>query len=84
VRGAEVDIVVEGTATLLLVEAKSGATVADDFFGSAHALSDRLTRARERRTRRVYVVFGGDTPQRRSDATVLPWSRIQEPEWAKA
>lgn len=81
VRGAEVDVIVEEASTLFLVEAKSGATVADDYFTGLRALEATLARARERRQRERIVVFGGDAAQHRSDVTVLPWSRIQEPAW---
>jgi uncharacterized protein len=84
VRGPEVDVVVDGFATLMLVEAKSGATVADDFLEGVRGLDSRLARTRERRSRHSYVIFGGDTRQRRSDVTLLPWSRIQEPAWQDA
>jgi uncharacterized protein len=84
VRGPEVDVVVEGSASLFLVEAKSGATVADDFLEGLRELDGRLARARDRRSRQSYVIFGGDAPQRRSDVTILPWSRIQDPAWQDA
>jgi predicted AAA+ superfamily ATPase len=82
VRGAEVDVIVEASAALFLVEAKAGATVADEFFAGLRALDTRLTRARDRRTREKIVLFGGDTAQRRSDLTVLPWSQVQDTPWA--
>lgn len=81
VRGAEVDVVVEASRSLLLVEAKSGATVAEDYFAGLRALEERLSGARERRPRKSIVIFGGDTAQRRSNASAVPWSQIQEASW---
>lgn len=82
VQGMEVDAVVETGDRLLLVETKSGATVADDYLAGLRGLEDRLAHAHEPRRRESLVIYGGDAPQHRSDATILPWSRVQEPAWA--
>jgi predicted AAA+ superfamily ATPase len=81
VQGPEVDIVIETSRTLLLVEAKSGATMAEDFFAGLRALEERLVHKRERRVRRQVIIFGGDAAQRRSEVNVLPWSKIQDMSW---
>jgi hypothetical protein len=81
VQGLEVDVIVEASDALLLVEAKSGATVSEDFFAGLRALEQRLASAREPRQRRKFVIFGGDAAQQRSELSVLPWHQVQEPSW---
>lgn len=71
VRGAEIDIVVDrGARGPLWVEAKSGATVAEDWFLALTAVRG------ERR-----IVHGGDRAERRGDVRVVPWSRIDTEDW---
>lgn len=75
-KGAEVDLVIEPAEDILAVETKSGRTVADDAFAGLRTFAATLASARERRTVRSVVVFGGEEGQRRSAGRVLPWSEI--------
>jgi predicted AAA+ superfamily ATPase len=72
--GHEIDVIVETAPGVLQgVEVKSGATVASDFFAGLDYWQSRL----ERHTLQPWLIYGGDTPQPRQRATVLPWSGLQ-------
>lgn len=71
--GHEVDLVVETSPGVIQgIEVKSGATVAGDFFAGLDYWKSEL----EPRTLEPWLIYGGDTPQKRQRATVLPWSDL--------
>lgn len=80
-RGAEVDLLVEEGASLIALEAKSGATVVPDFFKAFEDLRAEVTDREPHLTLDPRVVYGGDASQRRSTATVIPWRELHEHEW---
>lgn len=80
-RGSEIDLVIESGGEVVGVEAKSGATVAPDFFVSLRRLGEDLAARGDARKYRPVVVYGGREGQRRSDIEVLPWRSIQEIAW---
>ncbi len=80
-KGAEVDAVVELGRELLAVEAKSGQTVAEDFFTGLQNFASLVAASRPRREVRSFVVYGGTDPQRRTAATVVPWSKLDRVDW---
>lgn len=72
-RGVEVDLVVDDGPVLWLIEVKSGATVASDWFGPlAKAASEARTQHPNKEVRPVLVV-GGDEPSDRHGVRVVPW-----------
>jgi hypothetical protein len=75
-RGVEIDVVREAGARLDAIEIKSAATLTTEFFQSLHRLADRLQAAGDRRTVNKYLVYGGETSQRRSDAAAIPWHDV--------
>jgi uncharacterized protein len=75
----EVDLLVEGAEEALLVEAKSGATIASDFFASLTRLATVL--AERRHASRSFVVYGGESGQRRKSARVVPWHEVAKIRW---
>jgi predicted AAA+ superfamily ATPase len=77
-RGAEVDLVVETARALLLVEAKSGATVAPDFFEGLDRAADRLRGLEPSRPIERILVHGGEESSTRNGALILPWRHIQD------
>ena len=80
-RGLEVDAVVDRATELIAVEIKSGQTVADDFFTALQAFAEVIgARKSPPKVTRV-VVYGGDRPQRRSTASVVPWGAIDQIDW---
>lgn len=80
-KGHEVDLVLESPSTLTLIEAKSGSTVASDFFTGLDRLKALLRSAGETRAITARVVFGGELGQSRSDAAVLPWREVAATGW---
>lgn len=71
--GHEVDAVVEAGGTLHAIEIKSGQTVASDFFDHLDFWQAQL------KGRRVkpWLVYGGESAQRRDRGTVVPWQGIR-------
>jgi predicted AAA+ superfamily ATPase len=79
--GTEVDLVVELGRSLLAVETKSGQTIASDFFAGLHAFASLVAPARPQRSVRSFVVYAGGESQRRTAATVVPWSELDRCRW---
>ncbi|MHC5008341.1 MAG: ATP-binding protein [Planctomycetota bacterium] len=76
--GLESDLLVEEGGGITIVEAKSGQTVTNDMLSSARRVSAAL---KDRGEIATVVIHGGQEPQRRSDALVLPWSGIHDRPW---
>lgn len=74
--GLEADLVVERGASLLVADAKSDATLAQDFFQTVDRAATELSGVPGRETVERLVIYGGNETQRRSQATALPWSAI--------
>jgi predicted AAA+ superfamily ATPase len=78
-KGLEVDLVLDGASKIQLVESKSARTISEDFFSGLRRLA-----ASERKRRVSFesiLVYGGDEAQRRSDARVIPWGRLDRENW---
>jgi hypothetical protein len=80
-KGAEVDLVIELGRKLLAIETKSGRTIASDFFSGLNNFAALVQTARVRRTVQGFLVYRGTDPQRRSKASVIPWSRLDTCKW---
>ncbi len=82
-KGLEVDAILERGADLVAVETKSGQTVAADFFNALRSFTAMLgTRKRSAAKVTALVVYGGTQQQHRSEATVIPWSKLDEVDWS--
>lgn len=81
-RGAEVDALVETGRALTLIEAKSGATVAGDFFDGLTAVRERLSEFDGSRRIESLVVYGGDRTMTVHDTAVVPWSEVPTRRWS--
>ncbi len=71
-RGLEVDLLLEQAGRRIAIEAKSGATVAADFFAPLERLRALLPDIEGG------VVFGGDDGQRRKDFVATPWRALSQ------
>lgn len=80
-RGVEIDLVVGRQRDIALVEAKSGQTVASDWFKPLRKLGDLLADQGEWQIPELMVLYGGHQAQRRSGALALPWHRIHHVNW---
>lgn len=80
-RGFEIDLLLDLGDRLIAVEAKSGQTVAGDFFANLERLGTELPAPLAERTREARVVFGGSDPSRRREIEVVPWHRIEDLSW---
>ncbi len=71
-KGVEVDLLVERGDALVAVEAKSGRTVAGDFFEGLQKFAAIVASQQRMPPLR----------QERTGVTVLPWSRLHDFDWA--
>lgn len=79
-QGHEVDLLVERGNTTAAVEIKSAQTITDEFFADLSWLSDQEFGASVPRFT-PFLVYGGRQRQRRTTATILPWSSVHEVDW---
>ena len=70
--GLEVDLLLEQGQALTPVEIKSGATVSSDWLRPLH----RWRELAGDTAGRPVIVYGGDQPQQRSDADIVPWRQL--------
>lgn len=78
--GAEADMVIERGDRLTVIEAKSSQTATNRLIDAPRrvgAIIEQTGRACEK-----IVVYGGDQGQQRSDARIVPWSRLHQEDWA--
>ncbi len=77
--GVEADLVVEHADRLTAVEVKAAATANASLFDGAARVRGHLTEPS--RPAESVIVYGGDAGQRRSDATLTPWSDLHRRTW---
>jgi predicted AAA+ superfamily ATPase len=70
--GHEVDAVMESRGVLHAIEIKSGQTIASDFFDNL----DYWRKQGAPRPIKPWLVYGGETAQRRERGEVVPWAQI--------
>ena len=80
-RGLEVDLVDESADGIVAVEAKSGATVAPDFFNHLREFAARMKEEQASVPVSLRLVYGGARTERRSDVQVIAWGEIQDVPW---
>jgi hypothetical protein len=79
-QGHEVDLIVERGDGLMVVEIKSGQTVAAEFFDDLVWLAGQDLGPRPVPLTAI-LVYGGGQRQPRTQATVLPWTAVHEVDW---
>lgn len=79
-RGAEVDLVLEGADHVIVIEAKSGATVVPEALANLKRIADRFANAAPAEVR-PRLVYGGDASRTQSEVEVVSWSDIQARSW---
>lgn len=75
-RGVEVDLMEIDAGRTVLVESKSGETLAGDFFNGLRGLGDLVVESGETGTIEKRLVYGGSQSVTRSATTVVPWNSI--------
>lgn len=80
-KGNEVDLLVDRGSHVTAVEVKAGETVASDFFAGLDRFASHFID--EASSLESLLVYGGPSRQRRSRATVLPWSEVDSFEWVR-
>lgn len=72
-QGHELDALIEkGSGSLMGIEIKSGATVASDFFNGLDYWREQLSSV----TLDPWLIYGGDSRQRRERGHVVPWNEM--------
>lgn len=77
----EVDLVIESPRRILLVEMKSGATVAKDFTSALDRLASLVGRRGEERPLELRLVFGGTEAPPSGETKLIPWSQLHDHSW---
>ena len=77
----EADLIIEHARRLTLVEAKAAETASSALFDGARRVGARI--AEPARPCDVVLVYGGREAQRRSDSTLVPWTRLHEHDWTE-
>lgn len=83
-RGLEVDLVLDTGATVHLIEAKSGATLAADGTAGVTALAGELRASHPSgapRDVRGHLVYGGTDARQWNAVQVVPWAQIDSVAW---
>jgi uncharacterized protein len=65
----EIDLIIEHNNTLNAIEIKSSKTISPSFFKNLYIFKELAVSEKVE----LHVVYGGDTPQMRSDVSVLTW-----------
>lgn len=73
IRGAGIDLVVGDGAAVRVIEVKSGATTAGDWFDGLTAAADRFAGEVEVKPT---LVYGGERRTTRRGVDVLPWTEV--------
>lgn len=71
-KGNEIDCLIENGDQISPIEIKSGKTITKDFFKGV----DYYRKIAGSRAAFPYIVYGGDMEQKRSNAMILPWKKI--------
>jgi hypothetical protein len=81
-KGAEVDLVLDRGDALVAVETKSGQTVSAEFLSALARFQVSIGQAVQPKEIESVLVYGGDRPEHRSAARVVPWNQVQNVNWA--
>ena len=79
--GHEVDLVLASGSDVMLIGAKSGATIAGDFTQAVDRLAQGIRQRSPDARVTTRVVYGGTTRQTRGDTLILPWHEIDQVTW---
>lgn len=74
----EVDLVIERASELVLVEAKASQTAMSNIFDAVRRVRELLA---AKRSATALVAYAGDTVQKRSDVTLVPWTDLHQRSW---
>lgn len=80
-RGAEIDCIVEASSAVILVEAKSGATMHNKYLRPMTEIADELEQRNEWPQVMRRLIYGGKDHQKRTHGEVIPWSEIHQVQW---
>ena len=77
--GTEVDLIIDHTSRLVLVEAKSASTPSGSFLNTARKVAARLE---DQVPCGLFAVYGGDQQQSRTSGTLVPWAQLHQSDLA--
>ncbi len=75
------DLIDESEDGVIALEAKSGATVATDFFTHLREFAASMKEEQASTAVSLRLVYGGSRTESRSDVQVIAWNEIQEATW---
>ena len=78
--GHEADLILDHADRVQVVEIKAGQTVTPDLLRATGKTAGLLAAVRETE---LILVYGGDTLQSRTEATILPWNQLDKIDWVK-
>jgi predicted AAA+ superfamily ATPase len=81
-KGQEIDAVLERGDAVVAIEAKSGQTVAKDFFPPLARFSEMTSQRQDGERVVTVVAYGGERSEHRGSCRVLPWNRLKDLNWA--
>jgi hypothetical protein len=70
----EIDVLIESGPTVKAVEIKAGMTITPSFYKNLYAFQELNTQT----PTELYLVYGGDTHQARSNLHILPWEGSEQ------
>jgi len=76
--GVEADLILERADRLTLLEAKAAQTATSGMFDGVRRVRNVLA---EIRPCGAFLVYGGDSPQKRRDAELLSWDSVHRRDW---
>ncbi len=80
-KGLEIDLLLEQGNELIATEIKSGATVIPEFFSQLDKFATLLQGKQLPLQIKNRLIYGGNEPQQRTAATVIPWSQVSQADW---
>ena len=83
-KGEEIDAVLDRGDAMVSVEAKSGQTVATDFFPPLMRFEESVGPPLRRGQVVTVLAYGGDRSEHRDACRVVPWNRLKDFNWAGA
>ena len=75
------DLVIQTGTAITAVEIKSGHTIASEFFKTLRKFAQPLESGSTLPHPKMVLVYGGNSPQKRTDTRGVPWSRVSTTRW---
>lgn len=81
-KGEKIDLVIEGGDAMVVVEVKSGETIAEDAFPPLMRAGASVVSIAPGKPVRRILVYGGDARASRREIEIIPWHELQNADWS--